>query len=76
MAPAYSPASPAYSPTSPTGSSVAPAYSPTGPAVTPEGYRSSVEEESPKRHKKDSVKPKRAKNMQQDQSPTKRQKRI
>jgi DNA-directed RNA polymerase II subunit RPB1 len=69
--PAYSPASPAYSPSSPTGSPVSPAYS-------PEGYRSSVDEESPKRHKKISVvyASKRTGLSTDDESSTKRQKRI
>ena len=82
--PAYSPTSPAYSPTSPAYSPTSPAYSPTSPAYSPtspvpEGYCSSVEEQSLKRHKK--VKPshiprERPENITDDTSPMKRRKRI
>ena len=77
-APAYSPASPAYSPTSPAGSTTGLSSSPTGLSSSPEGYTSSVDEESPKRHKKNCIltATKRTVTVTDEESPTKRQKRI
>ena len=76
--PAYSPSSPAYSPAAPAGSPVSPAYSPTGLSSSPEGYSSSVDEESPKRHKKNCIltATKRTVTVTDEESSTKRQKRI